>query len=96
MNHPIRSPWYADHPRHEEIANDHMLGPLPVQDACRNDGRDGTRMLSVVLLAILFVAAGLGLWLVVRSVDQSALLDFLAPTAAQARDLGWLALTEGS
>ena len=41
------------------------------------------------------IVAGLGLWLLVRSVDQSALLDFMAPTAAQARDLGWLALTEG-
>ncbi|MFC3569174.1 hypothetical protein [Paracoccus simplex] len=47
-------------------------------------------------------AAGLLFWLVVAGwmlwdylPDTGAVLDFLAPTAAQAREAGWVALSEG-
>ena len=36
----------------------------------------------------------IGLWL--GSLDRQALLDLVAPTAAQARDAGWVALSEGA
>lgn len=36
----------------------------------------------------------IGLWL--GSLDRQALLDLIAPTAAQARDVGWAALSEGA
>lgn len=45
----------------------------------------------VVLVGLGFT---LGLWL--GALDGQALLDFAAPTAAQARDAGWVALSEGA
>ncbi|MFG6083812.1 hypothetical protein ACEUZ9_000044 [Paracoccus litorisediminis] len=47
--------------------------------------------IGVVALA----AAGFGLGWLIGKLDALALLDLLAPTAAQARDTGWIAISEG-
>jgi len=44
---------------------------------------------------IALVVAGFALGLLIGQVDTSAALDLLAPTAAQARDAGWVAISEG-
>jgi len=44
---------------------------------------------------VMLVAAGFVLGLLIGQIDPSAALDFLAPTAAQARDAGWVAIAEG-
>ncbi|MFG6082295.1 hypothetical protein ACEUZ9_002940 [Paracoccus litorisediminis] len=40
------------------------------------------------------VAAGFGLGWLIGRIDFRALLDLLAPTAAQVRDTGWIAISE--
>ncbi|WP_313352795.1 hypothetical protein [Paracoccus sp. (in: a-proteobacteria)] len=60
-------------------------------------------MIQVMVLfwicALLFALAALGMSLLIGwvsgQVDGQAVLDFVAPTAAQARDTGWVALSEG-
>jgi len=44
---------------------------------------------------VALVALGFALGLMIGRIDDSAVLDFLAPTAAQARDTGWAAIAEG-
>ncbi|RDW14410.1 hypothetical protein [Paracoccus thiocyanatus] len=46
------------------------------------------------VVALVILGVGLG-WLVGR-MDPQSVMDFLSPTAAQARDAGWVALSEGS
>ena len=52
-----------------------------------------TGVLGVILLIIFSTVA---LYLIGRSLPWPAILDFIAPTAAQARNAGWVALTEGA
>lgn len=62
--------------------------PEPVDDDRLPVGFVG--FLGGALLILLVLVA----WLLAR-VDWLWLLDFLAPTAAQARDLGWVNIVEG-
>jgi len=44
---------------------------------------------------VVLVAAGFALGLLIGQADVSAALDLIAPTAAQAQDAGWVAISEG-
>ena len=44
---------------------------------------------------VALAAAGFGLGWLIGHFDAQALLGLLAPTAAQARDTGWVAMSEG-
>lgn len=60
-----------------------------------NNRRDGWGW--IIMLTGLMLAAALWVmatWLITPVASQ-AFLDFIAPTAAQARDAGWVALAEG-
>ncbi|MDK8874712.1 hypothetical protein [Paracoccus sp. SSJ] len=76
---------------------------FPLRDFGRRvpAARDRRACAACWFISALF-AAGLLFWLVVACwmlwdylPDTGAVLDFLAPTATQARDGGWVALSEG-
>ncbi len=50
----------------------------------------------VWLGAVLLVILGVGIGVLLGQIDWGAVLDVVAPTAVQAREAGWVALSEGS
>lgn len=64
-----------------EIIHDPECGRLP--------------MIGLLSLAMLLILITIAAWLVLTTIDWQAVLDFIAPTAAQARDLGWTVIAEG-
>ncbi|MFC3568384.1 hypothetical protein [Paracoccus simplex] len=93
----------------EEIAlrDAHRRPRVPVHDFCPTDDLarsifdDEDRRpvawaaLFIWLGVVVLVLIGLGLGWVVGAVDAQDMLDFLSPTAAQAREAGWVAISEG-
>lgn len=68
-----------------EIVHDPENGRLPLI---------GVLGLLMVLIVLFIAAAGLIL-IGFSAIDWGAAMDWIAPTAAQARDAGWVALSEG-
>ena len=52
-------------------------------------------LIGVIATAILVAVATMGLILIATSIDWQAVRDFIAPTAAQARETGWQQIAEG-
>lgn len=52
-------------------------------------------VIGVIATAMLVAVIAMGLILIAYSIDWQAVLDHIAPTAAQARETGWQQLVEG-
>lgn len=59
-----------------------------------DDGIRDINLLASLAVIFLVMAAVFAAWLLLRDIDWRAVIDFVAPTAAQARDAGWVALSE--
>lgn len=53
-------------------------------------------MTGVIAAAMLVAVTTVALILIATSIDWQAVMDFIAPTAAQARDTGWQQMAEGA
>lgn len=53
-------------------------------------------MIGVIATALLVAVATMGLILIATSIDWQVVRDFIAPTAAQARESGWQQLVEAA
>lgn len=99
----IQSPTSAPDARRPYHRRDDLIRILGVPEARQinpqddDEGRKPWAWAGVFLwLGMLaLVVVGFALGLLIGRIDTSAPLDFLAPTAAQARDAGWVAIAEG-
>lgn len=78
--------------RHPSERPDPRLSP-PFPELAEPECR--LTMIGSLAIIMLIVVAMMGLWVAAQAIDWGAALDFIAPTAAQARDTGWAALAEG-
>jgi len=96
-----RSALDRPHPYHRRDDLIRILGvPEARQFDPQDDEAEGRKPWAWVgvflwLGIVALVLAGFALGLLIGRIDASAALDFLAPTAAQARDAGWVAIAEG-
>ncbi len=74
----------------------HGAYPLADMAEIAHDPEDGRLpLIGVLLTAMLVLVLIVALWLILSSVDWRPMLDFISPTAAQARDTGWVEIMEG-
>lgn len=77
-------------PLHHSARDGRRPSPVPEPDF----GRIWPVGFSIFCSAALIVLVILAVWLVIRF-DWTPVLDFIAPTAMQARETGWTAIAEG-
>lgn len=76
--------------------------PFVIYGVPEADGRGSDRrpiawgVVFIWIGVLVLKLAGMGLGLLVGRLDGQAVLDLLSPTAVQAREAGWVALSEGS
>lgn len=68
-------------PQRESHHPDPDVGPCPP-------------VIGVIAVAMLVSIIATGLVLIATAIDWRAVIDFASPTAAQAREAGWAAMTE--
>lgn len=77
--------------RHPSERPDPRLSP-PFPPPADDDMR--LPLVGVMCTVAIAVVLVLGLWLIGRAINWTLVMDIIAPTAAQARDTGWTAITE--
>ena len=77
----------------------HVYDAYPLADMaeiCQTAPGEGRLPLAgLLVITLLMIIGPIMSWLVMSVIDWQAVLDFIAPTAAQARNAGWVAISEG-